>query len=228
MRILILIISLVAVAVSMSHTDPLAQQLFQLPETTLRNSKHSRLLDIRSCKLRVPRRTFEMLAKQLLTKICHSVHLVTTTQSTPEAESADLANVSATSLFDPFHQPNYLLRLIDDTYNSLPKFNLTGGVLSTLTNGIDPRTMYVYNSTEVQAGIELQFLPSEQSKGNLALKKGYLLSVDGEAEGWKICDGTFGYRVVCGPYPLEVALLINSRSHGRPRTRHVLRPTFRQ
>lgn len=138
-----------------------------------------------------------MLSKQLLTTICHSVYLVTTTQSTPEAKSADLANVSATSLFDPFHQPNYLLRLIGETYNSLPKFNLTNGVLNTLTNGIDPRTMYVYNSTDMQAGSKLQFLTSEQSKGNLALKDGCLLTVDEESEGWVICDGTFGYRVVC-------------------------------
>jgi hypothetical protein len=35
-----------------------------------------------------------------------------------------------------------------------------------------------------------------QAKGNLGLKDGFLLTVGGEAVGWKICDGELGQRVV--------------------------------
>jgi hypothetical protein len=35
----------------------------------------------------------------------------------------------------------------------------------------------------------LQFLASAQPAGNLALDENYLLTVDGEKEGWTICDG---------------------------------------
>jgi hypothetical protein len=41
----------------------------------------------------------------------------------------------------------------------------------------------------VQAGAELQFLASVQPAGNLALDDGYLLTVDGQRDGWTICEG---------------------------------------
>ena len=35
-----------------------------------------------------------------------------------------------------------------------------------------------------------------KAKGNLGLKDGFLLTVGGEAVGWKVCDGELGQRVV--------------------------------
>lgn len=114
-----------------------------------------------------------------------------------EATSAELANVNATSLFDPYDQRTFLLRLIGPGYNSLPQFNLTSnGFLSTLSEGIEGHGEFIYNSTIVQTGAELQFLPSAQEHGNLALRDGYLLTVDDEAEGWVICQGELEEQVI--------------------------------
>lgn len=42
----------------------------------------------------------------------------------------------------------------------------------------------------------LKFLPSVQPAGNIALDGGYLLTVGGEKEGWTICEGALGQRVL--------------------------------
>ncbi|KAH9877346.1 hypothetical protein IAQ61_002711 [Plenodomus lingam] len=107
----------------------------------------------------------------------------------PHANSSQLKAVSATSLFDPFKQPALVLRLEQPGYNSLPNFTLSSGTLSTNAQGPFGSTRYIYNSTMVTAGSELQFLASMQSKGNMALGQGYLLTVDGEREGWTVCEG---------------------------------------
>lgn len=123
--------------------------------------------------------------------------LVTTTSHTPCANSSDLASVSATSLFDPYYQTNYLLRTIAPGYGSLPRFNLTGGTLESLASGPHGVGEFEYNSTAVRAGEELQFAPSKEPAGRLGLKDGFLLSVGGKATGWTICDGELEERVVC-------------------------------
>ncbi|KAF1947673.1 hypothetical protein EJ02DRAFT_507519 [Clathrospora elynae] len=115
--------------------------------------------------------------------------LVTTSQLDTGRNTSELKAVYATSLYDPFHQPALLLRLIGPGYGSLPNFTLASGTLSTTAQGPFGSTMYVYNSTVVTAGQELQFLASAQPAGNLALDEGYLLTVDGEREGWTICEG---------------------------------------
>ena len=122
--------------------------------------------------------------------------LVTTTQPKSSTNSSLLANVTATSLFDPFHQEAYLLRLIEPGYNSLPTFNMTNGALSTVTTGPLGFGTYEYRSSKVKDGGELQFLPSNQTSGNLGLWGGYLLTVDGTCEGWTTCEGDFGEAVV--------------------------------
>lgn len=48
----------------------------------------------------------------------------------------------------------------------------------------------------VEAGKELQFLASPQPAGNLALNEGYLLTVNGEKEGWTICEGALSNEVL--------------------------------
>lgn len=125
--------------------------------------------------------------------------LVTTTSRTSFANSSDLANVSATSLFDPNYQTNYLLRTIAPGYGSLPRFNLTGGTLETLGTGPHGIGEFEYNSTAVRAGEELQFAPSKEPAGRLGLRDGFLLSVGGMVSGWTICDGELEERVVCVP-----------------------------
>ncbi|KAK3679413.1 hypothetical protein LTR78_000974 [Recurvomyces mirabilis] len=123
--------------------------------------------------------------------------LVATSQCPSTSNSSALADVSATSLFDPFNQKNYLLRLIAPGYGSLPRFNLTNGDLQSVAPGIEGVGVYEYNSTGgVAEGDELMFSPSAEPAGNLALKNGYLLTVDGEEEGWTICDGQLEESVI--------------------------------
>ncbi|KAH7380780.1 hypothetical protein BKA66DRAFT_512779 [Pyrenochaeta sp. MPI-SDFR-AT-0127] len=122
--------------------------------------------------------------------------LVTTSQLNPSVNSSELKAVSATSLFDPFNQPALLLRLTGPGYGSLPNFTLTSGTLATTAFAPFGGAKYLYNNTLVEAGKELQFLASEQPVGNLALNEGYLLRVNGEEEGWTICEGPLRYEVL--------------------------------
>jgi hypothetical protein len=124
-------------------------------------------------------------------------YLLTTTSSTRNTNSSLLPSASPTSLFDPLSQTTYLLRLIGPGYNSLPQFNLTeDGTLETEAAGPHGIGEFEYNSTRVRAGEDLMFEAKEQGKGNLGLVDGYLLSVGGEVEGWRICEGDLGQQVV--------------------------------
>lgn len=97
---------------------------------------------------------------------------------------------------DPVSQSKLLLRLIGAGYNSLPNFTLADGVLSTITQGPHGIGSYRYNSTAVTAGSELQFVAQKQASGNVGLDGGYLVTVDGEKEGWTICDSASGTDVL--------------------------------
>lgn len=135
-------------------------------------------------------------------------YLVTTSQHAPHGakhNSSHLANVSATSLFDPFNQMPYLLRQIGPGYNSLPTFNLTDGTLHSLAYGIEASGPYVYNSTSTKEGEDLTFLPEKEGKGELALVNGYLLTHGGHGEGWTICPGDLGEQVVSLSVMLDVS-----------------------
>lgn len=123
-------------------------------------------------------------------------YLLTSPSPAQSTNSSLLPSVSATSLFDPLAQTNYLLRLIGPGYNSLPQFNLTDGTLETEAAGPHGVGEFEYNSTRVRAGEDLMFAPATQPKGNLGLVDGYLLSVGGESEGWRVCDGDLGQQVV--------------------------------
>lgn len=123
-------------------------------------------------------------------------YLVTTTSSKFNSNSSLLSNVSATSLFDPYYQANYFLRLIGPGYGGLPTFNLTDGTLHTAASG--PHGFPAseeFNSTYVEAGTELQFSGSPEPKGNLGIKQ-HLLTVNGKKKGWTICDGDLEQQVV--------------------------------
>jgi hypothetical protein len=138
--------------------------------------------------------------------------LVTTSQAVASDNTAELKAVSATSLFvsfaivsksnqtdilqDPFNQPALVLRLTGPGYMSLPTFTLTEGTLSSIATAPFNGGKKRYNSTIVAEGKELQFLASVQPKGNMALNDGYLLTVDGEQEGWAICDGALGSQIL--------------------------------
>jgi hypothetical protein len=126
--------------------------------------------------------------------------LLTTPSSQHTLNTSSLPSVSATSLFDPLANPTYLLRLIGPGYNSLPRFNLTtDGKLETEASGPHGVGEFEYNSTRVRAGEDLKFssdVEQGKAKGNLGLQDGFLLTVGGEAIGWKVCDGELGQRVV--------------------------------
>lgn len=122
--------------------------------------------------------------------------LVTTSSRSSSASSSALPSVSALSLFDPYYQPAYLLRTIDAGYGSLPTFTLSDGALHTVAAGPHGIGEFEYVSTAIAAGQPLRFLAAQQPTGGLALKQGYLLTVDGKANGWTICTGDLGQTVV--------------------------------
>ncbi|KAF2262449.1 hypothetical protein CC78DRAFT_534782 [Lojkania enalia] len=122
--------------------------------------------------------------------------LVTADEATSASNSSMLAGVSATSLFDPFYRDTPVLRLQSEGYNSLPNFTLSSGTLHTWTYGPHGQGYFQYNSTHVSANSTLRFLPDDQGEGNLGLENGYLVTVDGKCEGWSICPGELGSKVL--------------------------------
>lgn len=136
--------------------------------------------------------------------------LVTTTSDSQAAHSSKLPDVSATSLFDPNHQPDYLLRLINPGYNSLPRFDLSSSALQ--TEAYSFAKLVELDSVSVQSDMQLVFRSDSQdhsdTSGKLSLLGGYLLAVDGESKGWTICDGPQGEKVVSSAF----ALLLQSIS----------------
>lgn len=116
-------------------------------------------------------------------------YIVTSTQRQSTSDSTSLRGVSATTYYSPGYQPNYLLRELGPGYGSLPNFTLTSdGALSTYA--LPPRgfTPTVFESVRQEEGAQLQFLQGDQGAGNIGLWKGYLLTVDGKAKGWTVCD----------------------------------------
>ncbi|EME88820.1 uncharacterized protein MYCFIDRAFT_80177 [Pseudocercospora fijiensis CIRAD86] len=134
------------------------------------------------------------IAQQNLTNFL----LVTTTSCEPASNSSLLPNVNATSLFDPDNTDDelYQLRLILPGYNSLPKFNLSDSTLHTYAYGPVGFKEYEYNSTKVEVGQTLNFDPTPEGSGNVALKDDYLLTVNGDAEGWTVCEGDLNQAVI--------------------------------
>jgi hypothetical protein len=123
--------------------------------------------------------------------------LTTSSQRPTNNNASTLPNVSATSLFDPFHQRTFYLRTQGPGYNSVPQFNLTDGVLNTpAQNYVTGEPISIYNSSRVQPGAQLGFNPQPEVKGTLALKDGYLLTADGSSKGWTICNDVLGQDVV--------------------------------
>lgn len=125
--------------------------------------------------------------------------LVTTSQSTPTSNSSELANVSATSLFNPFSSDILRLRLQSAPYGSLPNFTLTAqDQLSSTVYSSRNRTFAPFHSIPVSAGEELQFLGPglEEGAGSIGLENGYLVSVGNETKGWTVCAGDLSERVL--------------------------------
>ncbi|OCK83309.1 hypothetical protein K432DRAFT_291377 [Lepidopterella palustris CBS 459.81] len=123
-------------------------------------------------------------------------YLVTTTQKGPTTNSSHLRAVSATSLFDPYYRPALAIRLTGPGYGSVPNFTLTHGILHTTASGPHGFGLYEYNSTQVVQGQELQFLAAERTHGELSLRNGYLLAVNGTTKGWTICVGELEQDVI--------------------------------
>lgn len=123
-------------------------------------------------------------------------YLLTTNTPTYAANSSQLANVSLTTLFDPYYQPNYLLRLVAPGYGSVQSFTLSDGVLHTPGMGPHGIGNYIFNSSDVHTGSELEFRAQYEGHGDLSLVDGYLLGVNGTTKGWTICVEELGQRVV--------------------------------
>ncbi|KAI5199039.1 hypothetical protein AUEXF2481DRAFT_3372 [Aureobasidium subglaciale EXF-2481] len=113
-------------------------------------------------------------------------YLLTTDSETYSDNATLLSNVSLTTLFSPYYQSNYLLRLIAPGYGSVPQFTLGDGILHTPTKGPHGIGDFIYNSSEVHTGSELQFRAEQAGPGDLGLKNGYLLGVNGSSDGWTI------------------------------------------
>ncbi|KAI5356512.1 hypothetical protein Slin15195_G082630 [Septoria linicola] len=124
--------------------------------------------------------------------------LVTTTSRNSAYNSSALPDVSATSLFDGDGASSdlYQLRLIAPGYNSLPRFNLSDNALHTIAYGAHGLGEYEYESTDVDAGEELDFDPTPEEASNLSLKDGFLLAVDGDCSGWTVCSGAHSQEVI--------------------------------
>ncbi|KAK6001879.1 hypothetical protein QM012_002369 [Aureobasidium pullulans] len=126
----------------------------------------------------------------------HPFYLLTTNSPTYSQNSSLLPNVSLTTLFDPYYQPNYLLRLTGPGYGSVPQFTLSDGVLHCPEQGPHGIGDYIFNTTEVHTGSELQFRAQYEGSGDLTLEKGYLLGVNGSTTGWTICVEELGQTVI--------------------------------
>ncbi|KAF2687500.1 hypothetical protein K458DRAFT_295832 [Lentithecium fluviatile CBS 122367] len=122
--------------------------------------------------------------------------LVTSDQSEPSLNTSVLRGVSATTPFQDDPLTSYLvLRLLASGYNTLPAFNFTTAhTLSTLLS--TGRGTYTYDTAPVVSGQQLQFLRQNRTAGNIGLKDGYLVSVDGQTVGWTVCKTTRGSELL--------------------------------
>jgi hypothetical protein len=124
-------------------------------------------------------------------------YLVTTTSPHSLSNSSQLANVSATSLFDPFDTPAYMLRLIGPGYFSLPLFTLSDSSLQTQSSDPLGQGNYTYSSGPITPNADLEFVQSKNGGGGLSfVGDGNLLAVDGSAVGWTICAGDLELSVI--------------------------------
>ncbi|KIV99778.1 uncharacterized protein PV09_08584 [Verruconis gallopava] len=123
-------------------------------------------------------------------------YLVTASSPMCSSNSSNLPMVSATSLFDPLHQPNFFLRTIGPGYGSLPVFTLSGGSLHTFSSDAFGQGNYTYSASRPVPGSELQFLQGDQSDAGLALKGGFLLGLGDVTDGWTLCPGAMDQTVL--------------------------------
>ncbi|KAI5271968.1 hypothetical protein E4T47_04739 [Aureobasidium subglaciale] len=123
-------------------------------------------------------------------------YLLTTNTRDYAKESSSLTNVSLTTLFSPYYQPNYLLRLLAPGYGGVSAFTFSEGVLHTPQTGAHGVGNFIFNSSEVHTSSELQFRAQFEGSGDLTLEGGYLLGVNGTVDGWTICLEELDQRVI--------------------------------
>lgn len=161
-------------------------------------------------------------------------YLVTTTYRDAVSNSSALPDVNATSLFDADSPSSsndlYQLRLIAAGYGSVPQFNLTDNVLHTIAYGAHGLGKYDYESTEVEGGQVLEFDFTAEGGGDLSLKNGYLLAVNGQCTGWTVCLGAHDEAVVSRCLVVAVMWCADfglCRSRGKETTRVARLGSFR-
>ncbi|KAK4495895.1 hypothetical protein PRZ48_013163 [Zasmidium cellare] len=126
-------------------------------------------------------------------------YLVTTSSPAFFSNTRALPDVNATSLFDPymFHNTAYYLRLIGPGYGSLPCFSLVDGFLTTNVTGPHGQGKYQYWSHSVSEHVPFWFNDQLVTGGRtLTLEKGFLLGVEGDVEGWRVCPGDLQQEVL--------------------------------
>ncbi|EPS40504.1 hypothetical protein H072_5634 [Dactylellina haptotyla CBS 200.50] len=123
-------------------------------------------------------------------------YLVTSSQSVPCSNSANLADASAISTFDPYYQENFLLRKIGPGYGSLPTFNLKRGNLETIASLPHGGPLATYTTLRPKVNTELMFNPAPTTaRGPLTIRDG-LVGYHGINDRWYNCPGDFGEQVI--------------------------------
>ncbi|KAF2165706.1 hypothetical protein M409DRAFT_23996 [Zasmidium cellare ATCC 36951] len=125
--------------------------------------------------------------------------LVTTSSPAKFSNIRALPDVNATSLFDPymFYNSAYFLRLIGPGYGSLPCFSLIDGFLTTDVTGPHGQGKYQYWSHSVSEHLPFWFNDGLVTGGRtLSLENGFLLGVEGDVEGWRVCPGDLEQQVL--------------------------------
>lgn len=101
--------------------------------------------------------------------------------------SSQLANVSATALFDPIDASTYMLRLIGPGYPSLPRFTLSNRVLQTQIPDMFNQGNYTYSSQSIISNADLEFVQRTSGGSELSfMGDENLLRAIGSAVGWTI------------------------------------------
>jgi hypothetical protein len=137
--------------------------------------------------------------KPTTTNSINPFYLITTSSPLFNANSSLLPSSTLLGLFDPYYQSTYLLRQLSAGYGSAPVFSLAAGLLTTVASGPHGLGSFVYGVGHVGQGQELGFVSlgsQGMGEGALGLRGGYLLSMDGDVGGWRVCVGELGMGVV--------------------------------
>jgi len=125
------------------------------------------------------------LSAPTYTPVPEPFYLVTTTSETQSSNSTTLPRVLSLGLIEPINSSSYYLVDEGPGYSSYPQFLLADGNLHATIAGSSGSEEV--ETVELAAGGELAFRVGDTGCGDLSLLHGYLLAVDGRADGWSVC-----------------------------------------